>query len=204
MPEGTEMERLDGEVAVVEGDAGREGARATETAAQEVPRAAGTEQGGDRGWDRPPEPARGAEGDWDRTPEQAPKKPVRELTPRELGMKGEDMASRYLERNDWDVLARNWRCRFGEVDIVAREPGDEETVVLVEVKTRLCLGERQPEMPELSVDAKKRRRYRNLALAYVVDHPDVDSIRFDVIALNVVGESQARLRHLRGAFGWED
>ena len=60
------------------------------------------------------------------------------------------------------------------------------------------------EMPELSVDSKKRRRYRNLAHAYIVDHPDVDSIRFDVIALNVVGESQARLRHLRGAFGWDE
>lgn len=128
---------------------------------------------------------------------------VRDLTPRELGMKGEDMAARYLERNDWYILARNWRCRFGEVDIVAQE-GDDETVVLVEVKTRLALGERADEMPELSVDSKKRRRYRNLAHAYIVDHPDVDSIRFDVIALNVVGESQARLRHLRGAFGWDE
>ena len=77
-------------------------------------------------------------------------------------------------------------------------------MVLVEVKTRLALGERADEMPELSVDAKKRRRYRNLAHAYIVDHPDIDSIRFDVIALNVVGESQARLRHLRGAFGWDE
>lgn len=133
-----------------------------------------------------------------------PRKAVRDLTPRELGMKGEDMAAAYLERNDWYILARNWRCRFGEVDIVAREPDDDETVVLVEVKTRLALGARSDEMPELSVDAKKRRRYRNLAHAYVVDHPDVDAIRFDVIALNVVGEAQARLRHLRGAFGWDD
>lgn len=136
--------------------------------------------------------------------EEPPRKAVRDLTPRELGMKGEDMAAAYLERNDWFILARNWRCRFGEVDIVAQEADDDDTVVLVEVKTRLALGERADEMPELSVDAKKRRRYRNLAHAYIVDHPDVDSIRFDVIALNVVGESQARLRHLRGAFGWDE
>lgn len=136
--------------------------------------------------------------------EKPTRKAVRDLTPRELGMKGEDMAAAYLERNDWFILARNWRCRFGEVDIVAQEADDDDTVVLVEVKTRLALGERADEMPELSVDAKKRRRYRNLAHAYIVEHPDVDSIRFDVIALNVVGESQARLRHLRGAFGWDE
>ena len=155
-----------------------------------------------------PEPGRGEPGAEGTVPEAregaAPRKAVSELTPRELGTKGEDMATGYLERNDWYILARNWRCRFGEVDIVAQEPGDDETVVLVEVKTRLALGGREDEMPELSVDGKKRRRYRNLALAYIVEHPDVDSIRFDVIALNVVGESQARLRHLRGAFGWDD
>lgn len=155
-----------------------------------------------------PEPGTGARDAEGTVPEEtkgAPaRKTVSELTPRELGTKGEDMAAGYLERNDWYILARNWRCRFGEVDIVAQEPDDDETVVLVEVKTRLALGGREDEMPELSVDGKKRRRYRNLALAYIVEHPDVDSIRFDVIALNVVGESQARLRHLRGAFGWDD
>ena len=158
-------------------------------------REAGAAGAGEAGAPKPPAPE---------PPAPEPRKPVRELTPRELGTKGEDMAAGYLERKDWEILARNWRCRFGEVDIVAREAGDDETVVLVEVKTRLALGEGASEMPELAVDGKKRRRYRNLALAYVVDHPDVDSIRFDVIALNVVGETQARLRHLRGAFGWDD
>lgn len=114
------------------------------------------------------------------------------------------MAVDYLDRRGWDVLERNWRCCFGEVDIIAREEGDDEAVVLVEVKTRLALGGRADAMPELSVDSKKRRRYRMLALAYLVSHPEVDSIRFDVIALNVVGEEQARLRHLRGAFEWDD
>ena len=129
---------------------------------------------------------------------------VRDLTPRELGMKGEEMAAAYLERKGWYILARNWRCDFGEVDIVAREGDEDETVVLVEVKTRLAIGERAEEMPELAVDARKRRRYKMLALAYIVSHPEADSVRFDVIALNVVGEAAARLRHLVGAYEVDD
>ena len=129
---------------------------------------------------------------------------VREMTARELGAKGEEMAASYLDRKGWDVIARNWRCPFGEADIVARHHDDPGTVVLVEVKTRLALGESADEMPELAVNAQKRRRYRNIAMCYVVDHPDVDTIRFDVIALNVIGDGAARLRHLTAAFECDD
>lgn len=129
---------------------------------------------------------------------------VRDLTPRELGMKGEEMAAAYLERKGWYILDRNWRCEFGEVDIVAREDDEDDTIVLVEVKTRLALGERGEGMPELAVDSRKRRRYKMLALAYIVNHPEADAVRFDVIALNVVGEGAARLRHLSGAYEVDD
>lgn len=137
---------------------------------------------------------------------RAPERPrtVRDLTPRELGMKGEEMAAAYLERKGWYILDRNWRCEFGEVDIVAREDDEDETVVLVEVKTRLALGERGEGMPELAVDSRKRRRYKMLALSYIVNHPEADAVRFDVIALNVVGEGAARLRHLTGAYEVDD
>ena len=43
-----------------------------------------------------------------------------------------------------------------------------------------------------------------LALAYIVNHPEADAVRFDVIALNVVGEGAARLRHLSGAYEVDD
>ena len=125
---------------------------------------------------------------------------VRDLTPRELGMKGEEMAAAYLERKGWYILDRNWRCEFGEVDIVAREDDEDDTIVLVEVKTRLALGERGEGMPELAVDSKKRRRYKMLALAYIVKHPEADAVRFDVIAINVAPEGGAHLRHLFNAY----
>ena len=91
----------------------------------------------------------------------------------------------------------------------AGEPGEDDVapvsreVVLVEVKTRLALGS-QAEVPELAVGRRKRNRYRRLALMYLALHSEFDSVRFDVIAINIVGESLARLRHLMGAFSWED
>ena len=58
-------------------------------------------------------------------------------------------------------------------------------------------------MPELAVDRRKRARYRRIALYYLSEHPEVDSVRFDVIAINIVQERMARLRHLVGAFAWD-
>ena len=127
-------------------------------------------------------------------------RPVSELTPRELGMRGEDIAAAYLERHGWAVLERNWRCMHGEVDIVARDPEREDAGVLVEVKTRLARGERDDVIPELAVGASKRRRYRMCALTYLFSHQDVTSVCFDVIAINVAPEGGAHLRHLFNAY----
>ena len=129
------------------------------------------------------------------------RKPVEEMTNKELGDEGERIARSYLMRRGMEVLACNWHTKYGEADIVARE---DDTVVLVEVKTRLALGDRADEMPELGVSIEKQRRYRNMALCYLVDHPEATSIRFDAIAVNVVGERLAKLRHLVGAFSWDD
>lgn len=136
------------------------------------------------------------EGEGDDTPRRS----VRDLTPQELGARGELMAARYLEGKDWEILERNWRCPFGEVDIIARQECDAKTAVLVEVKTRLCLGRREDVVPELAVDEEKQERYRRCALRYFGDHPEFKTVRFDVIAINVVEEDSARLRHLFGAY----
>lgn len=122
-----------------------------------------------------------------------------EMTSREIGCEGERLAAEYLARRGYEVLERNWRCGAGEVDVVAR---DGRAHVLVEVKTRLALDE-PDQMPELAVGRRKQERYRRLALLYLALHPAVTEVRFDVIALNIVGERTARLRHLIGAFEWE-
>ena len=112
-----------------------------------------------------------------------------------LGERGEDAAAAYLERAGVTVVARNWRCPQGEIDIVGL---DGETVVLCEVKTRRTPAKGSPEE---SITAAKRRRYSRLAEAYLQEAGLTDvSVRFDVIGLLVIGEDRALLRHHRGAF----
>lgn len=139
-------------------------------------------------------------------PTEYARKSVLSLTPHELGIEGERMAATYLTRRGWLVLERNWRCRFGEVDIIAKDTEANDvanTAVLVEVKTRLAVG-CENQMPELAVDARKQSKYRTLALTYLAEHPDVERVRFDVIAVNVTGEGTAKLRHLVGAYDWNE
>jgi putative endonuclease len=112
-----------------------------------------------------------------------------------LGERGEDAAAAYLERIGISVVERNWRCAHGEVDIVGL---DGETVVLCEVKTRRT---RAKGNPEESITAAKRRRYARLAEAYLQESGLTEvALRFDVIALLVIAEDRALLRHHRGAF----
>lgn len=114
---------------------------------------------------------------------------------KEIGKRGEDAAAAYLERSGLTILCRNWRCKSGEIDIIAL---DEDVLVLVEVKTRR--GCRMG-MPEEAVSWRKQRRITRLAETYLSSKGAGDlSVRFDVIAIQVVAEDRAILRHQRSAF----
>ena len=115
-----------------------------------------------------------------------------------LGERGEDAAVAFLERTGATIVERNWRCSHGEIDIVAL---DGDTVVLCEVKTRRTPLKGDPEQ---AITAAKRRRYARLAEAYLqyAELSDVP-VRFDVIALLVIAEDRALLRHHRAAFVME-
>ena len=112
-----------------------------------------------------------------------------------LGRRGEAAAAAYLERVGMTVVERNWRCRFGELDIVAL---DETTLVLVEVKTRKSTAKGSPEE---AVSETKQRKLLRLAEAYIA-HSKISptEIRFDVIAVQPISEDRALLRHHRAAF----
>lgn len=134
------------------------------------------------------------------------RKPLVELTRRELGDEGEEWAARRLDAHGWTILERNWRCKYGEVDIVALDDEtdpEHEVAVLVEVKTRLSRG-RDDVVPEVAVDTRKQQRYRQLGRCYLAEHPEVESVRFDVIAIVVSGEGKAKLRHIKSAFVLEE
>ena len=117
--------------------------------------------------------------------------------PKRIGAAGERLAAEHLERLGFEVVERNWRCAFGEADIVAVDLTGE--TVFVEVKTRW--GSVTDEVyPELAVGPAKRRTYCKLAAMYLLDHPGVDLVRFDVVGITLRARGTAHLRHLVNAF----
>ena len=114
---------------------------------------------------------------------------------KEFGRRGEGAAARYLERFGYEILERNWTCPAGEADIIAR---DCDTLVFIEVKTRSGISHG---FPEEAVDAEKRARYEKIAAWYLRDCDFIDvSVRFDVIALLVVSDDRAFIKHYCNAF----
>lgn len=113
-----------------------------------------------------------------------------------LGRWGEDIAVAHLERAGYQVLARNWRCRQGELDVVARHGA---ALVFVEVKTRSsqAYGE-----PAEAVTPVKARRIRGLAGTWLREcRPlGVEDLRFDVVAVLRRQGVPPEVTHLQGAF----
>ncbi|MQM28440.1 YraN family protein [Glycomyces sp. NEAU-7082] len=116
------------------------------------------------------------------------------MTPHQLGRLGERLAAAHLQRHRMQILARNWRHRTGELDLVARAA---DTVVVCEVKTRR--SERFGG-PLGAVDGEKRRRVERLARAWLREHCRPDQPwRLDRVALTVTGTTHLSLEHREGA-----
>lgn len=116
----------------------------------------------------------------------------------ELGRKGEEAAVRYLRSRGYEIVKRNWFCRFGEADIIARDP--EGTLCFIEVKTRQSI---EAGLPEEAITHSKQSRYERIALCYMMvtdDWDDNESVRFDAIAICVTAPHRAMLRHHKGCF----
>ncbi len=112
-----------------------------------------------------------------------------------LGAWGEDLAVTHLRAAGMTVLARNWRCAHGELDVIAV---DGSTIVFCEVKTRSGLGFGSP--AESLVPAKVRR-IRRLAAAWLAEAGQGWSeLRFDVISVLRLPGAEPVVEHLRGAF----
>lgn len=111
-----------------------------------------------------------------------------------LGRLGERLAAEALQKAGLSILALNWRCSRGEIDILARE-GD--VVVVVEVKTRRG---RQAGTPEQGVDDPKRRKLCALAQAYIDATGWEGLVRIDVVAVELDSAGHLlRLSHWRDA-----
>jgi putative endonuclease len=114
-----------------------------------------------------------------------------------LGRWGEDLAADHLTAAGMQVLARNWRCPQGELDLVARD--SDGTVVFVEVKTRGGTGFGAPAE---AVGAVKARRLRTLACRWLLEHRPEGAceLRFDVVGIVRLPGGPPQVTHLRAAF----
>ena len=112
-----------------------------------------------------------------------------------LGRAGEAQAARFLEAQGYVLLARNWRVREGELDIVARE-GD--TLAFVEVKS---LRTRIYGAGEERIDARKQQQLALLAERFLAAHPNLAfrQCRFDVVVVDYT-QRPAQIRLYRHAF----
>lgn len=108
----------------------------------------------------------------------------------ELGAAGEDRAADWYEAAGYRVVARNWRCRLGELDLVAVKGG---TYVFSEVKTRTTdrFG-----VPAAAVNRTKQVRIRRLAAAWLAS----ESARARVVRFDVVSILGGRIDVIEGAF----
>ena len=117
------------------------------------------------------------------------------LTRAEIGALGERLAAEHLHRLGLQVLTRNWRCRYGELDLIAAEPSH-GTVVFVEVKTRT--SDRFGGLAEAVTPAKVRRLRRLAGLWLAAQDRRWAAIRIDVVGVRLEPTGAAEISHLRG------
>jgi putative endonuclease len=111
-----------------------------------------------------------------------------------MGKWGEERAMEYLRDSGADILESNFRCRAGEVDIIAADRGD-FAFIEVKTRTRVSFG-----LPCEAVNSSKRKRIVKAACCYAVSRGMADApFRFDVIEVLWTG-GRTWLRHIRNAF----
>ena len=113
------------------------------------------------------------------------------------GAAGEILAARFLREKGYILLASNYRCRFGEIDIIA---SDDTYIAFVEVKAR---REGALFAPREAVTLLKQKRLLQTASLYLTQHPSSLQPRFDVIEIVTAADDPlhaVQLDHLMGAF----
>lgn len=120
---------------------------------------------------------------------------------RRTGRIAEDLVADRLVAEGWEIVERNARTRYGELDIVAL---DGRVLVFVEVKGARLDTSFGPEKPILSIDFPKQRKVRRLGTAWMSEgreFPPFDDIRFDAVGVTLDRAGRAvEVEHVQGAF----
>ena len=120
---------------------------------------------------------------------------MRKGTNKDLGSRGERVAEKFLKKKGFKIIEMNYRNRFGEIDIIAR---DNNCIVFTEVKTSSTLNF---SAPETWVDERKQGRIGKMAQYYLSEKyiSDVDC-RFDVRGISIKEGKKEEIEHIRDAF----
>ena len=120
---------------------------------------------------------------------------------RRTGAIAEELVARRLAAAGWEIVERNARTRYGELDIVAL---DGRTLVFIEVKGARAGTQFGPERPILSIDRRKQQRVRRLATAWMSerrDQPRYEEIRFDAVGVTLDhSDRPVAVDYVKGAF----
>lgn len=112
-----------------------------------------------------------------------------------LGNKGEDIASEFLQKENYQILERNWRNSYQEIDLIAL---DKKTLVFVEVKTRITS---KYGYPESAITKNKQRQLFKAAEVYLNKcKNEFSDLRFDVISILLSEKSEEKVQHFKDAF----
>jgi putative endonuclease len=113
---------------------------------------------------------------------------------KELGRRGEALAVQYLKKNGYQLIQRNYICKMGEMDIIAKE---KDTLVFVEVKARTSTAFGPP---QLAVNPAKQRQLSKVALNFLKEKRLGDvKARFDVVAI-LLGRKGEEIELIKDAF----
>lgn len=112
------------------------------------------------------------------------------------GAKGEKVAADFLKKNGYRVIDRNFRCKFGEIDLIATK---NEYLVFVEVKSRQA--NKQKIDPLISITKAKQEKLKVLASYFLqVKKIEDRQPRFDVVGITFQPDNQCVLEHIENAF----
>jgi putative endonuclease len=117
------------------------------------------------------------------------------LTNQITGKWGEDLAADLLLKKGFTIVARNYRCGYGEIDLIARTPSN--LLVFVEVKTRKTTDFGGPEG---AVDLKKQQTMARTAARYMASIAYDWEIRFDIITVVYFSNGRYDIHHIEDAF----
>jgi putative endonuclease len=118
---------------------------------------------------------------------------------RRKGNRYEAIAARYLGKQGYRILARQYRCPYGEIDLVAR---DGDILVFIEVKGRASKGFG---LPREAIGPRKQRRIWWSAQHFLWSREQREALcRFDVVTIETIAPGTNRIEHIQGAFdGWD-